>query len=48
VGIILFSSIGFLTMEALKKALLEFKGAIVGASHDATFIEKFGEIIWQL
>lgn len=38
----------FMTLEALEKALLEFKGAIVAVSHDATFIEKIATQEWNL
>ncbi len=38
----------FMTLEALEKALLEFKGAIIAVSHDTTFIEKLATQIWKL
>ncbi len=38
----------FITLEALEKALLEFEGAIVAVSHDATFIEKIATQEWRL
>ena len=38
----------FMTLEAFEKALLEFKGAIVAVSHDATFIEKMATQEWRL
>jgi ATP-binding cassette, subfamily F, member 3 len=38
----------FMTMEAFEKALLEFIGAIVAVSHDATFIEKIATQEWRL
>lgn len=37
----------FLTMEAFEKAILEFKGAVVAVSHDATFIEKIATQEWR-
>ncbi len=36
----------FLTLEAFEKALLNFEGAILAVSHDATFIEKMASIKW--
>ena len=36
----------FLTLEAFEKALLNFEGAILAISHDATFIEKIGTMRW--
>ena len=38
----------FMTLEAFEKALLEFEGAIVAVSHDATFIEKMATQEWRL
>ncbi len=38
----------FITLEAFEKALLEFEGAIVAVSHDATFIEKISTQEWAL
>lgn len=38
----------FLTLEAFEKALLEFDGAILAVSHDATFIEKIATEEWSL
>ena len=38
----------FMTLEAFEKALLEFEGAIVAVSHDATFIEKIATQEWAL
>jgi ATPase subunit of ABC transporter with duplicated ATPase domains len=38
----------FMTLEAFEKALIEFKGAIVAVSHDATFIEKIANQEWPL
>ncbi len=38
----------FITLEAFEKALLEFEGAIVAVSHDATFIEKIATQEWAL
>lgn len=38
----------FITLEVFEKALLEFKGAIVAVSHDATFIEKIATQEWRL
>lgn len=38
----------FMTLEAFEKALLEFDGAVVAVSHDATFIEKFATQEWRL
>jgi ATPase subunit of ABC transporter with duplicated ATPase domains len=38
----------FMTLEALEKALVEFEGAIVAVSHDATFIEKIATQEWRL
>ncbi len=38
----------FITMEAFEKALLDFDGAIVAVSHDATFIEKIATQEWRL
>lgn len=38
----------FITLEAFEKALLEFEGAIVAVSHDATFIEKLATQQWSL
>lgn len=38
----------FITLEAFEKALLEFEGAIVAVSHDATFIEKIATQEWTL
>lgn len=38
----------FITLEAFEKALLEFDGAIVAVSHDATFIEKIATQEWAL
>ena len=38
----------FMTLEAFEKALLEFDGAIVAVSHDATFIEKIATQEWRL
>ena len=35
-----------MTLEALEKALLNFKGAILAVSHDARFIEKIGTNEW--
>lgn len=37
----------FLTLEAFEKALLNFEGAILAISHDATFIEKIATLEWQ-
>ncbi|MBS4163775.1 putative ABC transporter ATP-binding protein YdiF [Candidatus Protochlamydia amoebophila] len=38
----------FMTLEAFENALLEFEGAIVAVSHDATFIEKIATQEWRL
>jgi ATPase subunit of ABC transporter with duplicated ATPase domains len=38
----------FITLEAFENALLEFEGAIVAISHDATFIEKIATQEWTL
>ncbi len=38
----------FMTLEVFEKALLEFHGAIVAVSHDATFIEKISTQEWRL
>lgn len=38
----------FMTLEAFEKALLEFEGAVVAVSHDATFIEKIATEEWGL
>ena len=38
----------FVTLEAFEQALLEFEGAIIAASHDATFIEKIATQTWAL
>ncbi|MBS4168986.1 ribosomal protection-like ABC-F family protein [Parachlamydia sp. AcF125] len=38
----------FMTLEAFEKSLLEFEGAIVAISHDATFIEKIATQEWKL
>jgi ATPase subunit of ABC transporter with duplicated ATPase domains len=38
----------FMTLETFEKALLEFEGAIVAVSHDATFIEKIATQEWRL
>jgi len=38
----------FITLEAFEKALLEFEGAILAVSHDATFIEKIATQEWTL
>lgn len=38
----------FMTLEAFEKALLEFEGAIVAISHDATFIGKIATETWKL
>jgi ATPase subunit of ABC transporter with duplicated ATPase domains len=37
-----------MTLEAFEKALLQFEGAIVAVSHDATFIEKIATQEWKL
>jgi len=36
----------FMTLEAFEKALLEFEGAILAVSHDATFIGKIATQMW--
>ncbi len=36
----------FLTLEALEKALLQFEGAVLAVSHDATFIGKIATEKW--
>lgn len=38
----------FMTLEAFEKAILEFEGAVVAVSHDATFIEKTATQEWRL
>jgi ATPase subunit of ABC transporter with duplicated ATPase domains len=38
----------FMTLEAFEQALLEFEGAVVAVSHDATFIEKIATQEWRL
>ena len=38
----------FLTLEALEKALMNFEGAILAASHDPVFIEKIATKQWSL
>lgn len=38
----------FMTLEALEKSLIEFEGAIVAVSHDATFSKKFSHQEWIL
>lgn len=38
----------FKTLEALEKALLSFTGALVGVSHDSTFIERIATEEWKL
>lgn len=38
----------FMTLEAFEKAILEFEGAVVAVSHDATFIEKIATQEWSL
>ena len=38
----------FMTLEAFEKALLNFDGAVVAVSHDATFIEKIATQEWRL
>jgi ATP-binding cassette, subfamily F, member 3 len=38
----------FMTLEAFEKAILEFEGAVVAVSHDATFIEKIATQEWKL
>lgn len=38
----------FLTLEAFEKALLQFDGALVAVSHDATFIAKIATQEWRL
>ncbi len=38
----------FMTLEAFEQALLDFEGAIVAVSHDATFIEKIATEEWKL
>lgn len=38
----------FMALEAFEKALLEFEGAILAVSHDATFIEKIATEEWKL
>lgn len=36
------------TLEAFEKALLNFEGAILAVSHDATFIDKIATEVWKL
>lgn len=38
----------FMTLEVFEKAILEFKGAVIAVSHDATFIEKIATAEWRL
>lgn len=38
----------FYTMEALEKALIDFQGAVIFVSHDATFVEKIKKEILEL
>ncbi len=38
----------FITLEALERALLNFEGAVIAVSHDATFIEKIATQEWRL
>jgi len=38
----------FMTLEAFEKAILEFEGAVVAISHDATFIKKIAIQEWKL
>lgn len=38
----------FLTMEALEKALIEFEGVVITASHDSMFVQKVATRVWKV